>query len=236
MRGAVPRGCMHAHAAGAAAPQSCAQQAQRSGGLGAQRVEGARTLVAHAVMPGVKLQEHAGNDKAWVWSTVDFAEEAQKVELFAIRFGSVESKWREQQGRAGVRARLAARVSGQRSTQLAAHQCMQSGRARARARAFPPRCSQRTQTSAARTPHPAAWLCAPPAAEAQEFKTKFEEAQATNATLISAPAVKTVRACRVLGRGWRKGGNVMRLGQASSLGTGPLAAGAGELGTLLCKP
>eukprot|EP00983_Pelagomonas_calceolata_P085106 1156487-Pelagomonas_calceolata.AAC.4 len=48
------------------------------------------------VMPGVKLQEHAGNDKAWVWSTVDFAEEAQKVELFAVRFGSVESKlgWR----------------------------------------------------------------------------------------------------------------------------------------------
>lgn len=44
-------------------------------------------------MPGVKLQEHAGNDKAWVWSTVDFAEEAQKVELFAIRFGSVESEW-----------------------------------------------------------------------------------------------------------------------------------------------
>mmetsp|Transcript_11006 Transcript_11006/g.30181 ORF Transcript_11006/g.30181 Transcript_11006/m.30181 type:complete len:254 (-) Transcript_11006:383-1144(-) len=44
----------------------------------------------HIVMPGVKLQEHAGNDKAWVWSTVDFAEEAQKVELFAVRFGSVE--------------------------------------------------------------------------------------------------------------------------------------------------
>ncbi len=46
------------------------------------------------VMPGVKLQEHAGNDKAWVWSTVDFAEESQKVELFAVRFGSVESEYR----------------------------------------------------------------------------------------------------------------------------------------------
>jgi len=44
------------------------------------------------VMPGVKLQEHAGNDKAWVWSTVDFSEESQKVELFAVRFGSVESE------------------------------------------------------------------------------------------------------------------------------------------------
>ena len=45
-----------------------------------------------AVMPGTKLQEHAGNDKAWVWSTVDFAEEQQKVEMFAVRFGTVESK------------------------------------------------------------------------------------------------------------------------------------------------
>lgn len=44
----------------------------------------------HIVMPGVKLQEHSGNDKAWVWSTVDFAEESQRVELFCMRFGSVE--------------------------------------------------------------------------------------------------------------------------------------------------
>lgn len=44
----------------------------------------------HILMPGTKLQEHAGSDKAWVWSTVDFAEEEQKVELFCIRFGSVE--------------------------------------------------------------------------------------------------------------------------------------------------
>jgi Ran-binding protein 1 len=44
------------------------------------------------VMPGVKLQEHAGNDKAWVWSTVDFSEESQKVELFAVRFGCVVSE------------------------------------------------------------------------------------------------------------------------------------------------
>lgn len=36
-------------------------------------------LYSPAVMPGVKLQEHAGNDKAWVWSAVDFADESQKV-------------------------------------------------------------------------------------------------------------------------------------------------------------
>ncbi|KXZ50015.1 hypothetical protein GPECTOR_18g169 [Gonium pectorale] len=44
----------------------------------------------HIVMPGTKLQEHSGSDKAWVWSAVDFADEAQKIELFAVRFGSVE--------------------------------------------------------------------------------------------------------------------------------------------------
>jgi len=44
----------------------------------------------HMIMPGTALQEHAGNDKAWVWSTPDFAEEEMKNELFCIRFGSVE--------------------------------------------------------------------------------------------------------------------------------------------------
>ena len=43
-------------------------------------------------MPGTKLQEHAGSDKAWVWSTVDFSEGEQRVELFCMRFGSVESE------------------------------------------------------------------------------------------------------------------------------------------------
>ncbi len=28
-----------------------------------------------------------------MWSTVDFSDESQKVELFCIRFGSVESEW-----------------------------------------------------------------------------------------------------------------------------------------------
>lgn len=44
----------------------------------------------HIVMPNAKLQEHSGSDKAWVWSTVDFAEGEQKVELFCIRFGTPE--------------------------------------------------------------------------------------------------------------------------------------------------
>ncbi|KAG2432580.1 hypothetical protein HXX76_008924 [Chlamydomonas incerta] len=44
----------------------------------------------HIVMPGTKLQEHSGSDKAWVWSTVDFSEGEQRIELFAVRFGTVE--------------------------------------------------------------------------------------------------------------------------------------------------
>lgn len=47
--------------------------------------------VAGAVMPGTKLQEHSGSEKAWVYSTVDFADEEQKPELFCFRFSSVES-------------------------------------------------------------------------------------------------------------------------------------------------
>ena len=41
-------------------------------------------------MPGTKLQEHSGSEKAWVYSTVDFADEEQKPELFCIRFASIE--------------------------------------------------------------------------------------------------------------------------------------------------
>ena len=41
--------------------------------------------VAAAVMPGTKLQEHSGSDKAWVWSTMDFATEQQKMELFCLK-------------------------------------------------------------------------------------------------------------------------------------------------------
>uniref|UniRef100_A0A061S635 Ran-binding protein 1 n=1 Tax=Tetraselmis sp. GSL018 TaxID=582737 RepID=A0A061S635_9CHLO len=44
----------------------------------------------HIVMPGTRLEEHSGSDKTWVYTTVDFAEEEMKSEMFAIRFGSVE--------------------------------------------------------------------------------------------------------------------------------------------------
>eukprot|EP01023_Acetabularia_acetabulum_P051313 TRINITY_DN5656_c0_g2_i1.p1 TRINITY_DN5656_c0_g2~~TRINITY_DN5656_c0_g2_i1.p1 ORF type:complete len:294 (-),score=60.50 TRINITY_DN5656_c0_g2_i1:228-998(-) len=44
----------------------------------------------HLIMPGTNLQNHAGSEKAIVWSAVDFADEEQKVELLCLRFGSEE--------------------------------------------------------------------------------------------------------------------------------------------------
>jgi Ran-binding protein 1 len=44
----------------------------------------------HVIMPGSKVQEHGGSEKAMVWSCVDFADETQKPELFCIRFASEE--------------------------------------------------------------------------------------------------------------------------------------------------
>jgi Ran-binding protein 1 len=44
----------------------------------------------HVVIPGTKVQEHSGSEKAMVWSCVDFAEEVQRPELFCIRFASAE--------------------------------------------------------------------------------------------------------------------------------------------------
>jgi Ran-binding protein 1 len=44
----------------------------------------------HVVMPGTKVQEHTGSEKAMVFSCVDFADEVQKPELFCIRFISAE--------------------------------------------------------------------------------------------------------------------------------------------------
>ncbi|PSC69770.1 RAN binding [Micractinium conductrix] len=44
----------------------------------------------HIIMPGTKVQEHGGSDKAMVWSCVDFADESQRMELFCIRFASAE--------------------------------------------------------------------------------------------------------------------------------------------------
>ena len=44
-------------------------------------------------MPGTKLQEHTGSDKAWVWSTMDFASEEQRMELFCLKLPSPASEY-----------------------------------------------------------------------------------------------------------------------------------------------
>ena len=44
----------------------------------------------HLIMPGTELKNHEGNEKAWVWSAPDYAEEEMKTEVFCIRFGNVE--------------------------------------------------------------------------------------------------------------------------------------------------
>lgn len=50
------------------------------------------TRALAAVMPGINLRTHEGSDKSRVWSTVDYAGEEARNELFCIRFGSVESE------------------------------------------------------------------------------------------------------------------------------------------------
>eukprot|EP00897_Mesotaenium_endlicherianum_P004535 jgi/Mesen1/4109/ME000216S03363 len=45
----------------------------------------------HMVLPGTVLQEHAGSDKSWVWHATDYADGELREELFAMRFGSIES-------------------------------------------------------------------------------------------------------------------------------------------------
>jgi len=44
----------------------------------------------HVIMPGTKVQEHSGSEKAVVFNCVDFADEVQKPELFCLRFASAE--------------------------------------------------------------------------------------------------------------------------------------------------
>jgi len=46
-----------------------------------------RTVVATT-----KMQEHAGSDKSCMWHALDLADGELKEEMFAIRFGSVESE------------------------------------------------------------------------------------------------------------------------------------------------
>jgi len=46
----------------------------------------------HFVSPGMKLSEHSGSDRAWVWTCpADFSEEEAKEEVFAIRFANSEN-------------------------------------------------------------------------------------------------------------------------------------------------
>lgn len=47
----------------------------------------------YAVASTTKMQEHAGSDKSCVWHAADFADGELKEEMFAIRFGSVESEF-----------------------------------------------------------------------------------------------------------------------------------------------
>ena len=56
-----------------------------------------------AVLPGTNISSHGGNEKAWVWTALDFADEAQKMEMLAIRFATAESAPR-------LNARRAARL------------------------------------------------------------------------------------------------------------------------------
>ncbi|GMH34053.1 hypothetical protein BSKO_01887 [Bryopsis sp. KO-2023] len=49
-----------------------------------------RVRANHMVLPTARLQSHEGNEKAWVFNTIDFADEEQKQEMFCIRFGNVE--------------------------------------------------------------------------------------------------------------------------------------------------
>ncbi|URD77379.1 ran-binding protein 1 [Musa troglodytarum] len=45
----------------------------------------------HLVIPSIKIQEHAGNDRSCVWHALDFADGELKEEMFCIRFVSVEN-------------------------------------------------------------------------------------------------------------------------------------------------
>ncbi|KAJ8461057.1 hypothetical protein OPV22_033983 [Ensete ventricosum] len=56
-----------------------------------RQVKTLKICANHFVLPSIKIQEHAGNDKSCVWHALDFADGELKEEMFCIRFGSVES-------------------------------------------------------------------------------------------------------------------------------------------------
>ncbi|CAJ1953209.1 unnamed protein product [Sphenostylis stenocarpa] len=45
----------------------------------------------HLIGRGMRVQEHAGNEKSCVWKAMDFSEDGLKEELFCIRFVSIEN-------------------------------------------------------------------------------------------------------------------------------------------------
>ena len=86
------------------------------------------------VMPGTTVKEHGGSDKAMVFSCVDFSEEAQKMELFCIRFASPGERARGGGGGWGGRAWVGERREGAQQTDSSgAHTLSLAPRA-----AFPP--------------------------------------------------------------------------------------------------
>ncbi|CAL9127868.1 unnamed protein product [Musa textilis] len=56
-----------------------------------RQVKTLKICANHLVLPSIKIQEHAGNDKSCVWHASDFADGELKEEMFCIRFGSVEN-------------------------------------------------------------------------------------------------------------------------------------------------
>lgn len=56
-----------------------------------RQVKTLKICANHLILPSIKLQEHAGNEKSCVWHATDFSDGELKDETFCIRFGSIEN-------------------------------------------------------------------------------------------------------------------------------------------------
>ncbi|KAK8950631.1 hypothetical protein KSP40_PGU018590 [Platanthera guangdongensis] len=56
-----------------------------------RQVKTLKICANHLILPSIKLQEHAGNEKSCVWHARDFSDGELKDETFCIRFGSIEN-------------------------------------------------------------------------------------------------------------------------------------------------
>ncbi|XP_020596794.1 ran-binding protein 1 homolog a-like [Phalaenopsis equestris] len=56
-----------------------------------RQVKTLKICANHLILPSIKLQEHAGNDKSCVWHATDYSDGELKDETFCIRFGSVDN-------------------------------------------------------------------------------------------------------------------------------------------------